>query len=90
MFLKQSRYLTNILKDIGRLVQIIRIERRGIIYGTDLWELISKIFKEDEICSDLNAELENYEFSHYNMNIIINRIEALPNFNTSWIICSYE
>ncbi len=33
-------FIFNKIKEIGRLVQLIRIERRGIIYGNDLWESI--------------------------------------------------
>jgi hypothetical protein len=74
-------YIFNKIKDIGRQVQLIRIERRGIIYGNKLWELLGKILGESEINSDLVAELKNYEFNAPVLNSIEKRILSIDNPN---------
>jgi hypothetical protein len=74
-------YIFNKIKDIGRQVQLIRIERRGIIYGNKLWELLGKILGESEINSDLVAELKNYEFNVQVLNSIEKRILSVDNPN---------
>lgn len=74
-------YIFNKIKEIGRIVQLIRIERRGIIYGTDLWELLNNILGKEEINQDLNAEVKNYEFNMNVLNAIEKRIIAIPDSN---------
>lgn len=74
-------YIFNKIKDIGRQVQLIRVERRGIIYGNKLWELLGKILGESEINSDLVAELKNYEFNVDVLNSIEKRILSVDNPN---------
>jgi hypothetical protein len=74
-------YIFNKIKEIGRIIQTIRIERRGIIYGTELWEMLSNILGKEEINSDLVAEVKNYEFNVKVMDIAEKRINAIQNFN---------
>jgi hypothetical protein len=71
----------NRVKDIGRLVQLIRIERRGIIRGNDVWNLLSKILGETEINSDLVSELYNYELNTEVFDFIEKRINSIENLN---------
>ena len=74
-------YIFNKIKEIGRLVQLIRVERRGVIYGNDLWELINKVVGEEKINSDLIAETKNYEFNMSVMNAVENRINSIEKLN---------
>ena len=74
-------YIFNKIKDIGRQVQLIRIERRGIIYGNKLWELLGNVLGESEINSDLVAELKNYELNIPVLNSIEKRILSVANPN---------
>jgi len=74
-------YIFNKVKEIGRLIQLIRIERRGIIYGTKIWELLSNILGKEEINTDLVAETQNYEFNVQVMNVVDKRINSITNPN---------
>ena len=88
----------NKIKDIGRLIQIIRIEGHGIIRGSELWGLLSKILGEDEINGDLVAELKNYEFNTSILNSIEKRIlsinepkpDAYPDYYMNNIVKLYN
>ena len=88
----------NKIKDIGRSVQLIRIERRGIIHGRELWGLVSKILEESEINGDLVSELKNYELNVQILNLIEKRIlsinelktEAFPDYYMNNIVKLYN
>lgn len=74
-------FIFNKIKEIGKIIQTIRIERRGIIYGAKIWELLSNILSKEEINSDLITEIKNYEFNTAVMDIVDKRINAINNFN---------
>lgn len=74
-------YIFNKIKEIGRIIQLIRIERRGIIYGVELWEILSNILGKEEINADLSAEAKNYEFNTQVMDIVDKRISAIKDPN---------
>jgi hypothetical protein len=70
----------NKIKDIGKQIQIIRIERKGIIYGEQVWNLLKNII-ESSANSNLILELEGYELNVQMVKQIIERMSLIVNPN---------
>ncbi|AYV80302.1 MAG: hypothetical protein Gaeavirus28_1, partial [Gaeavirus sp.] len=70
-------YVFNQVKDIGRLVQTIRIDRKSVIFGDKLWVILNKILSSSEINSDLKTELGNYVFNNQVLDAVERRIDSL-------------
>ena len=69
-------YIFNKVKDIGKLVQLIRIERKNIIYGDKIFKLLLEIVGEESLNKSLLLETSNYTWNMDVINVIINRISS--------------
>ena len=76
-------YIFNKIKDIGQLIQIIRIDRQNIIYGKKIWNLLFLLISDINYNKDLLLEASNYILNEDNINIIVNRINLAPLLNNS-------
>lgn len=68
----------NKIKHIGNLIQIIRIERKGIIRGEDIWNLLKNIVNSSSVNKDLILELESYELNIEITKHIVERMSLCP------------
>jgi hypothetical protein len=77
-------YIFNKVKEIGKLAQILRIDRHNVIYGEKLLNLLIQIIGNKSLNKSLLLELSNYEWNMELINIITNRINLAPNLDNSY------